>query len=209
MFNMMYRGLFERPAGLIYDCVNEGNLRARRALPHEWTRYIGLDFGAVNTAAVILAEEPNSKQRTIEHIYKPGRRTPREHALALQRLCENPARVIGGSWSEDEWRTDFRAAGLGVEKPPLKDVEVGIQRVYAEFKHGRLVLFDDLSELRDELHTYGRKLDGQGMPTDEIEDKNDYHLLDALRALVTGLTTPAGMGVGAPGPRPEWNHGGF
>lgn len=197
LFNMMYRGQFERPAGLIYDCVGDAQLRKRFAIPAEWRRYIGLDFGSVNTAAVVLAEDPGTRVRIVEHVYKPGRRTVREHVAGLKRLCERPARVVGGSASEQEWRGDFAHAGLGVASPPIKDVEVGIQRVYAEFHNERLLIFDDLVELRDELSTYGRALDENGVPTDKIEDKETYHLLDALRVLMAGLTVPAGAGVGA------------
>lgn len=197
LFEMLYRGRFERPAGLIYDCVGENQLRKRAALPESWKRYIGLDFGAVNTAAVVVAEDPKTRVRVIEHAYKPGRRNIREHVAALRKMCENPVKVVGGSWSEDEWRDDFAHAGLGIYPPPIKDVEVGIQRVYSQFQSGKLVLFDDLTELRDELQTYGRKLDEQGKPTDEIEDKEEYHLLDSLRVLMADLvggTTAAGVG---------------
>lgn len=200
LFEMLYRGRFERPAGLIYDCVTDKNLRRRAALPESWKRYIGLDFGAVNTAAVVVAEDPQTRVRIIEHAYKPGRRNIREHVAALKRLCPNPVRVVGGSWSEDEWRDDFAHAGLGIYPPPIKDVEVGIQRTYAEFSAGRLVLFDDLVDLRDELQTYGRELDEQGKPTDKIEDKEEYHLLDALRVLMAQLvggTTARGVGGSA------------
>ena len=36
----------------------------------------------------------------------------------------------------------------------------------------------------DELLSYSRKLDDLGQPTEQIEDKNDFHLLDALRYIV-------------------------
>jgi hypothetical protein len=108
--------------------------------------------------------------------------------------------VIGGSWSEDEWRDDFSHAGLAVDRPPIQDVELGIQRVYAKFQNEKLVLFDDLTDLRDELQTYGRELDAQGQPTDVIEDKQDYHLLDALRVLIADLASPPACGIFEPAP---------
>lgn len=197
LFNMMYRGRFERPAGLIYDCVGDAQLRKRFAIPPSWKRYIGMDFGAVNLAAVVVAVDPKTKVRFVEHSYKPGRRTIREHVAALRRLCANSSRVVGGAWAEGEWRDDFSHAGLGIHAPPIRDVEVGIQRVYGEFANERLVVFDDLSELVDELRTYGRVLDEAGQPTDEIEDKQEYHLLDALRYVMSQLvggTTASGVG---------------
>src|SRR5581483_6046163 len=60
-FNMQYRGMFERPAGLIYDCVDETTQRVPRfAIPLEWRRFVGLDFGTRNMAATFWAEEPGT-----------------------------------------------------------------------------------------------------------------------------------------------------
>ena len=55
-FDMQYRGLFTRPAGLIYESFDMAKHVVKRfPIPPEWPRYVGLDFGPVNTAAVFFA----------------------------------------------------------------------------------------------------------------------------------------------------------
>jgi len=57
-FLMKYDGLFTRPAGLIYGSFDESKHKVPRfAIPAEWPRFLGLDFGGVNTAGIFFAEE--------------------------------------------------------------------------------------------------------------------------------------------------------
>jgi len=193
-FNMFYRGRYERPAGLIYDSFDEAHHTCPRfVLPPEWPRYLGLDFGGANTAAVLLAQElPKLPDGTwdVEHPtgrfflyreYHAGSRTGKEHAEQLIRGEPGVPTCVGGSHSEGQWRREFRAGGLPVREPDVKEVEVGINRVYGMFKQGKLIIFDDLVGLLDELRSYSRKLDDAGEPTEAIEDKETYHRLDSLR----------------------------
>lgn len=187
-FNMMYRGLFERPAGLIYDCVTEAHYVKAFPIPPTWRRYIGLDFGGVNTAAVFIAEEPGTGKLFLYRTYHAGSRTAAQHVAALKKGEPGmPEASVGGAGSEDNWRREFTAAGLPIQKPSVPDVEVGIQRVYSLFQTGRLKVFDHLTELKDDLGTYARELDAQGEPTEAIEDKATYHRLDGLRYIGTRL----------------------
>jgi len=108
--------------------------------------------------------------------------------------------AVGGAGSEQQWREEFRAAGLPVLEPEVMDssatarnassVEVGISRVYAAISAGELKFFDDLEGITDELESYSRKLDERGEPTDEIEDKSSFHGLDALRYVVAHNRRP-------------------
>jgi hypothetical protein len=105
--------------------------------------------------------------------------------------------TVGGSLSEDDWRKEFRAAGLPVRAPKFKDVEVGIDRVYGAFQRHGLFVFDDLTELWDELTTYSREVDEAGNATEKIQAKETFHLLDAMRYIVSDLQgKPRTMGSG-------------
>jgi hypothetical protein len=74
--------------------------------------------------------------------------------------------AVGGAKSEQNWREEFRAAGLPVMKPDIMDstttarksssVEVGISRVYSAITRGELLFFDDLEGLLDELESRQR-----------------------------------------------------
>ncbi len=187
---MFYDGLFTRPAGLIYDSFDESrHLVEPFEIPQGWTHYLGLDFGAVNTAGVFLATGDNDETFYAYREYLTGGRTAEEHARAFARPgpywdADVRLNAYGGAKSEDQWRREFKAAGFNVRQPKVSDVEIGIDRVYSAFKQDRLYVFKNLHGLRDELGSYSRKLDENGEPLEEIEDKNLWHRLDAVRYVV-------------------------
>jgi hypothetical protein len=201
-FRMRYRGMFERPAGMIYDCWDkERHTIPRHRIGSDWPRYLGLDFGGTNTVGTYLARKPGTQRYVLYRAYHEGGRTAEQHA---QKMRGGGAEMVapgtfedirGGSGSENQWRSEFRAGGLPVQEPPIDDVEVGIDRVYAMLKatiEGRvsdshLVVFDDCASVIDEIESYQRKLDDQDEPTDEIKNKSDYHRLDGLRYICASI----------------------
>lgn len=195
LFNMRYRGRFERPAGLIYDCFDESkHVMPRFAIPDEWLRFGGADFGGTHTAALFLAQEQANNKPTGRYIayreYMAGGVTIKQHADALVRGEPRRPKMVGGSKSEHQWRRDFGAAGLAIDEPKVIDVEVGIQRAYAGIAEDNLVFFDDLVHTLEEVKTYSRVLDGNGDPTEAIEDKSTFHRLDGLRYISTLIFQP-------------------
>ena len=192
-FKMFYDGEFEKPAGLIYDCfIDALHTCPRFSIPDKWQRYLGLDFGGVNTAGVFYAAEPNTDRYYLYRAYKSGSKTAAEHVRDLMRDEPMIPYTVGGSPSENQWRGEFKAAGLPVRPPDIKDVEVGIDRVYEAHKKNQIIVFDDLKEYLDEKHTYARKLDAQGEPTEEIEGKASFHFMDAERYIVGFLKRKSG-----------------
>lgn len=189
-FEMFYRGLLTKPAGLIYDCWDDDvHLVDDFEIPPAWPRYVGLDFGAVNTALLWIAED---QAKGVYYAYREsleGGVTTREHVHRAARLAglENVVLWLGGAPSEDQQRWDWQAEGISVIRPYVSDVEGGIARVYGLVKPKRLKVFRSLRGLRDEIGSYKRKLDAHGQPTEEIADKRTYHRLDALRYVSTAL----------------------
>lgn len=195
-FAMFYQGEFSRPAGLIYEDYfdtyreNGGHLVKPFDLPASWPRHVGIDFGAVNTALMWLARDP---QADVYYAYREsleGSKSTPQHAAAARELAKgvNLRTWDGGAKSETQQRMDWKAAGVSVREPFVSDVEAGIDRVIGLFKNFRLYVFDNLKGLRDELGTYGRKVDDAGQVTDDIKDKETFHRLDALRYVVQGAT---------------------
>lgn len=183
-FLMFYDGQFSKPAGLIYDCFDDTeNLVDDFAIPPEWPRTVGIDFGAVNTALLWIAFDP---AKLIWYCYREslaGGMSTDEHCKAALQLAraENVVIWTGGAPSETQQRMDWNAGGIGVIQPYISDVEGGIDRPYGLFKTRRLKVFRSLFGLRDELGTYKRKVDVEGNPQEEILDKRKFHRLDALR----------------------------
>ncbi len=184
-FKMFYDGEFEKPAGLIYDCfIDALHTCPRFPVPELWPRYLGLDFGGTNTAGLFYAEEPHSKRLFLYREYKFGGRTSAEHARELLKGEPRIPYAVGGAPSEDQWRNEFKAASLPIRKPDIKDVEVGIDRVYEAHQQNQIMVFDDLAGYLEEKHTYARKLGPDGEPTEEIENKNEFHYMDSERYII-------------------------
>jgi hypothetical protein len=191
-FDLFYRAIFTRPAGLIYDSFKDEHKVPRFAIPDDWPRYLGLDFGGVNTAGLFYAAEKNAQQQLtgrffLYRAYKAGGRTAKEHAIELKKGEPIIPKCVGGSHSEDQWRNEFKHGGLPVGEPDIKDVEVGIDRVYGTHARGEILVFDDLNGYLEEKLTYSRELDDAGEPTEKIEDKETFHFMDAERYIIGWL----------------------
>lgn len=193
-FDLFYRAIFTRPAGLIYTSFDdEAHTRPRFTIPPTWPRFLGLDFGGANTAALFYAQDPNSEppRYYLYREYKAGQRSAAEHVADLLQGEPGVPYAVGGARSEGQWRREFAAAGLPIKPPSLTAVEPGIDRIFAAHGRGQILVFDDLSGYLDEKLSYSRKVDEIGEPTEEIEDKHTYHFMDAERYICTHLFRPS------------------
>jgi hypothetical protein len=48
-------------------------------------------------------------------------------------------------------------------------------------------VFDDLADYLAEKLSYSRELNDQGEPTEKIEDKESFHLMDAERYIISSV----------------------
>jgi len=204
-YKLFVLGEFSTPQGAVYDCFSkEKNVVKPFQIPDHWPRYLGMDFGTKNTAAVFLTEDPDTLDLFVYGTYCSGDRTVREHANELKRkglsLYSKDGRKnadfdvsVGGTWSEGEWRTDFIVAGLSIVRPPVKELDVGISRVYRQFKTRRLFIFDTCDKLIADIQSYRRETDKRGEVTEKIYRKETYHRLDSLRVLVAMLRQSIGI----------------
>ncbi len=211
-FNLFYRGRYDRPAGLIYDCFETAQ-RIRRPWnkpPAGWMCYVGHDFGQNNTAALWFAQDPATGFLYVYREYLAGGLSSAGHAAKFIELSEgeNILRRTGGALTNEEgYRDAYTAAGWPIIAPTLKGVNAGIDRVYGWFKTQKIFIFDDLRETLDDLDTYSYKLDDKYQPTEEIEDKQDFHLMDSMRyalsdfrpeTVYSALITPVSAIEGSP-----------
>ncbi len=195
--DLFYRGKFTRPAGVIYDCFDEIVHKCSPfAIPQAWPRYLGMDFGGVHTAGVFLAAELNNNGNETGRLFAyreypvAGRWAAMTAKVHTESLLMGEVRkpiAVGGAASEDNWRREFTQAGLTIREPPIKEVDVGIDRVYGAIKSNQLFVFDTCVGLLDELASYSRELDENGNVTERIEDKETYHRLDCLRYIISHI----------------------
>lgn len=192
-FDMLYKGIFTRPAGMVYAGFDTAShVVSPFEIPSDWTRYVGIDPGAVNTALIWLAEDHEHSEYYVYRESLGGDKTTKEHVhAALSELDSNKiVRWTGGNKSEKQFRMDWQAEGINVEEPPITDFEAGLDRVAELVKEKRLFVFSSCRGVIDEFGRYSRKLDLAGKPTPVIKDKSEFHHLDALRYCILGVTAP-------------------
>jgi hypothetical protein len=199
-FKLFYLGQFSRPAGMIYADFNdayrhEGGHKVKPFdIPSTWTRYLGVDPGAVHNAKIWLAHDT---AEDIYYLYREtlaGGKSNAEHASEVLKTGERIIQAYVGQKAEVQVRLDWQNAGmLNVAEPPFHDVEAGIDKVTMLLRQHRLYIFDTCTGLLDEMGRYSRKLDKMGEPTEEIKDKATFHRLDALRYVVAGVTDQMGV----------------
>lgn len=189
-FEMFYNGEFTRPAGMIYEDFNQNHIVPAFNIPADWPRYLGVDFGAVHTCNVWIAQDPASGLYYLYRERLVGNKTTEQHVTEIKQYNEYNLRTWGGAKSETQQRMDWSAAGLSVMEPLIWEVEPGINRVIALLKNKRLFIFDICIGTIDQFGTYSRILDANGQPTEKIKDKETYHYLDAVRYVASGLSVP-------------------
>jgi phage terminase large subunit len=194
----LYHGLWAAPEGAIYDVFDETKHKVTAfPVPNMWPRAVGIDpFGAF-VAALWIAFDPKAGILNVYREYlEPFGLTVAGHSENIKKLtgAEPIFAWVCGAKSERAWRNEFKAAGLPVIEPPIHEVWLGIDRVYQLLAEFRLVIHDTCPGLLSEIGGYRRVTDSDGTPTEKIERKEDYHLLDALRYVCAHLTQPTERG---------------
>lgn len=189
-FEMFYNGNFSRPAGMIYEDFSQNHIIPAFAIPAEWPRYLGVDFGAIHTAKIWITQNPTTNVYYLYREALDGNMTTAQQVLTIKQYNEYNTLAWGGAKSETQQRWDWAEAGQTVGEPPISDVEAGITRVIALLKEKRLFVFDTCVGVIDEMGTYSRELDASGQPTEKIKDKANFHRLDALRYVASGIELP-------------------
>ncbi len=201
-FKMFYQGEYDNPAGQIYDAFNEKTCVIDRfPIPKNWLVYCGHDFGGVNPAAVFYAKDPDTGFFYLFDTFRPQEGMSVSQRVERWKQVTEGMTVVqrcGGSHQEEEIRQAYTAHGWPIQEPKIHSVEAGIDKVYALHKLNKIFVFRDLNDYLDEKQSYSRELDSNYTPTDQIEDKSKYHLMDAERYLLSEFTPetadPSGEG---------------
>jgi len=190
----LYHGLWAAPEGSIYDVFDEHKHVVKHfAPPALWPRAVGIDpFGAYIAAVWLAWDTQNGVLNIYREYYQEFGETTPGHVDNILRASKGETIFawVGGGPSERQARADWAGAGIPLLEPPISDVWAGIDRVYQLLKDFGLVIHDNCPNLMSEIGNYRRKMDRRGNPTETIEDKESYHMLDALRYAVAYLTQP-------------------
>ncbi len=188
-FDMFHRGMFSKPAGLIYDSFDSVNdVVEPFEIPATWPRYVGHDFGPVHTVALWKAYDPSTGIFYTYRDYSVGQLSTFEHVTNWLELSkgERIANRYGGSPTEEGWRGDFTQAGWKIEKPLDGNVWSQINRVYGFEKLHKHKVFRTCQNYLSEKQTFSRELNSNFEPIEnKIEDESVFHFMSAERYLMT------------------------
>jgi len=211
--DMAYRGIFSRPQGQIYDCLDEAThmVPMLRGIPNNATILVGLDFGERNFAAVFVLIHPILRRAIAFHVYCPGKRIETaKHVKYIRSVLRVNAdnesefgwkiKIRGGNASEQEWRDDFYDNGLPVLGPTQRDPETRRLKLYNLFAKVRLLFGDNCRKLFEECFEIGHDLDEEGEPLPDILDENKYHRHAAMSYIADDIEFELAALYG-----PQWN----
>jgi phage terminase large subunit-like protein len=179
------RGIPSLGAGAIYPYLEEDITCAPFQIPEWWPKVYGMDTGWSKTAAVWLAQDPDTKIIYAYSEHYMGGEMPPIHASAIKKRgawITGAADPAGANISDGKKIFDlYVEEGLLLEKAEKEDREGGILKVSQYMATGMFKIFTTLGNLLDELRVYRRDENGK------IIKKKD-HLLDAMRyGLTTGI----------------------
>ena len=187
----LYLGMWVSPAGAIYETfLEERHVCKAFEIPSSWPRFVGIDpFGAFISAVWLAWEEEHRRLHIYREYYAPfGESTPSHVQNILRETgSESVFAWVGGGPSERQARMDFNAAGIPLQPSPVIEVWSGIDRVNQMLIDDAIVVHDCCSNFLTEIGSYRRKIVND-QPTENIENKDAYHLLDALRYITSYLT---------------------
>jgi hypothetical protein len=192
-FNMMYRGVWSRPEGLIYD-INPEDIIEPFAIPNDWSVRVGLDWGINNpTAAVWIAEDPQSGNLFAYREFRQSSLMPEQSALLIAGMTGND-KVIrwtgdGNGIAAPVWIDAFRRAGMNVTGSRASVIS-GIATVDALFRQRKLKIFKSCRGLLAELSGYAwktRRVSGQDRAIVDEPMSVENHNCDALRYALQGV----------------------
>lgn len=187
-FNMFYRGKFEKPAGLIYDKFDEDVCVIDRfSINPDWPQYVGHDFGPNNTGAVWFAQDPGTGYLYMHRSYLEGGLSNHDHAQRWKKLSEGEdiRKRVGGAHAETGFREALTAAGWPTAEPRENGVEAGINLCYGWMQQNKLFVFRDQDRFLSELTSYSREMGEDYENTEKIENKSQFHLMDAMRYIIS------------------------
>lgn len=191
-WEMMYLGKYTKPAGLVFDCFDALNVCEPFTIPASWKWWLGMDFGPINTAGVVWAEDPDSGEIVQVAEYWPKyAKTTEEHAFSLHQIAPLAITGAGGSKTETGWRDGYRSHGIDLKAPVVGDPIVQYGSLYSLVKSKKFRVFRDCRHTIGQFETFSRELGDGGEPTDAYRDEAKFHLLAASRYLAILLRPPA------------------
>jgi len=178
------KGIPQLGSGAIYPVPESDITCVPFEIPDYWPRLFGFDVGWKRTAAVWLAQDPDTKVWYVYGEYYKGQAEPPVHAAAVRSRGEwipgevDPAARGRSQADGKQLMRSYKDLGLNL-RPADNTVEAGIFEVYTLLSTGQLKVFMTCQNWLSEFRLYRR--DDKG----NIVKEND-HLMDGTRYAIKG-----------------------
>lgn len=189
---------------LVYHKFNEALCKIPRfSIPKEWLVYSGHDFGSANPAALFLTRVklplPQGAPAYMRYNdlvffkeYCPGGGfSIAQHRDRFKEITAGYTveKSVGGNvTSEDEIRQGYAAHGWPITAPKITRVNAQLDRVIGLMELNKVFIFDDLWMTLVQIANCMWELDDENKPTNKIADEKKYHLLAAMRYILSDFT---------------------
>jgi len=186
--------------GVVYDAFNADMcIIPRFAIPRDWPRYTGHDFGLNNAAVVWYAQDPNTGFIYVYRVYRGGKgiteRVEDWKSLSGDELIR---RRVGGNHAEEEIRQGYGLAGWSISEPAERHVEPQILLVNELHQKNMIYVFSDLSEYIEEKTTMSWETDRDDNLTGKIHNEAQYHFMACDRYLLSEFKPQMKLGARRP-----------
>lgn len=184
----------ENPNQLIYKEFNSvSQIIPPVPIGSDWPHYVGHDFGGATPAALFFTQNPETGYFYAYKEYRPiSSVSISEQVQAFLDITKGRVvlRRMGGSHQEMGERAAYAAHGWHIMEPKKKNqrVTARIDAVKAMMEKNQIYVFNTCHRLIGELSTYLWKNDTDGIITDDIRNKNAYHLMDCLAYIMSDFT---------------------
>jgi phage terminase large subunit-like protein len=177
------KGIPQLGAGAIYPILEEDIVIDDFEIAPWFAKCYGMDVGWNNTAVAWGAWNREDDVVYIYSVYKQGMREPASHVQAIHARGTwiggviDPSSIGKGQLDGKKLLQEYQDLGLNIG-PANNAVEAGIFAVWSRLVTGRLKIFKSCIPLLNEIRLYRRDENGK------VADKQDDHLMDALRYLI-------------------------
>lgn len=174
------RGIPFLQAGAIYPISERDVAVTPFKIPNNWPRGYAFDPGWERTAALWVAQDPNSKTLYLYDEYYRGKAEPEVHAAAIRARGSWQIGAIDYAGKRDDGTKIFdyyRGLDLNLVRAD-KAVDAGILKCWQGLSSGMVKVFRNLENFFTEFRLYRKDTKG------EVVKEND-HLMDCFRYIMT------------------------
>ena len=176
--------------GLVYDQFDaQACVIQRFAIPPDWPRFTGHDFGPSNAAVLWYAQEPTTGYFYLYRLYKGGQSISDRVEDWKELSKEEPIRrKVGGNHQEQETRDGYGLAGWHITEPNTRQVEAQVLLVNEFHKQNKIYVFSDLHDYIDEKLSFSWQMDKEENITPKIHNESSFHYMACERYLMSEFT---------------------